>query len=405
VIADLHAHYPMHLQPKVRGSVLRLVASAPGRWSLLDAARSFLIRAASRVGNYRRYDTGPRVTVPLLHSGGVGLALSVLYSPFDEMDLGKRYGSPPDPKYFPALIRQLVDVEAEVAGEQVGRARIVRHPDELKAAADAREVALVHCVEGGFHLGANPEEIDRNVAELAARGCFYVTLAHLFYRSLATNVNAIPFVPDRVYDLLFPMPAGVGLTDLGRAAVRALVREGVIVDLSHMSETCLGQTLTLLDELDPDRTVPVIASHSGYRFGRDPYNLSAETIERIASRDGVVGVILSIHQTADGLGYPRNLDDSLAVIYRHVDRLREIAGSHRHTAIGTDFDGFVKPTLPGLEDERDLARLETPLIGRYGSDDAELIASGNVLRLAHTYWRGGLTPESPPPSRGARSRE
>jgi membrane dipeptidase len=200
------------------------------------------------------------------------------------------------------------------------------------------------------------------------------------------------------------MPAGVGLTDLGRAAVRALVREGVIVDLSHMSETCLEQTLTLLDELDPDRTVPVIASHSGYRFGRDPYNLSAETIERIASRDGVVGVILSIHQAADGLGYPRNLEDSLAVIYRHVDRLREIAGSHRHTAIGTDFDGFVKPTLPGLEDERDLTRVETALIGRYGSDDAELIASGNVLRLAHTYWRGGLTPESPLPLRGARKR-
>ena len=396
MIADLHAHYPMHLRPKLHGSLVRLIASAPGRWRLLDEVRFMLVHAASLIGNYQRYNTGPRVTVPLLHQGGVGLALSVLYSPFDEMDLRKRYGSPPDSTYFPTLIRELEDVEAEVAREQVGRARIVHHPDELKAAVDAGEVALVHCVEGGFHLGGTPEEIDRNVTELAARGCLYVTVAHLFYRSVATNVNAIPFLPDRIYDLLFPMPEEVGLTELGRAAVRAMAREGVLVDLSHMSATGIEQTLTLLDELDPGRAVPVIASHGGYRFGRDPYNLSVETIERIAARNGVVGLILAVHQAAEGLGYPRNLDDSLALLYRHIDRLREITGSHRHTAIGTDFDGFIKPTLPGLENARDLARLETGLIDRYGPDDAELITSANVIRLAHTYWRGGLTPEGPP---------
>jgi microsomal dipeptidase-like Zn-dependent dipeptidase len=404
VIADLHAHYPMHLRPKARGSLLDLVASAPGRSRLLDAVRSAIVRTASLVGNYQRYDTGPRVSVPLLQSGGVGLALSVLYSPFDEMDLGKRYGAPPDHTYFPTLIRQLEDVEEEVGAEHIGRARIVHHPDELKDAADAGEVALAHCVEGGFHLGATPDEVERNVAELAARGCFYVTLAHLFYRSLATNANAIPFLSDRVYDFLFPMPEGVGLTELGRAAVRALVRRRVLVDVSHMSETGLEETFELLDEIDPRQTVPVIASHAGYRFGGERYNLSAETIERIAARGGVVGVILSIHQAADGLGYPRKLDDSLAVVYRHVDRIREITGSHRHTAIGTDFDGFVKPTLPGLEDERDLARLETALVGRYGPDDAELITSANVVRLAHTYWRGGLTVERPAQRRQARAR-
>src|SRR5204862_1934042 len=175
-----------------------------------------------------------------------------------------------------------------------------------------------HCVEGGFHLGSTPEEIDRNVAELAARGCFYVTLAHLFYRSVATNVNAIPFLSDRLYDFLFPMPDGVGLTDLGRAAVRSLVARRVLVDTSHMSERCAEETFDLLDELDPGRTVPVLASHTGYRFGNERYNLAPPAIERIADRGGVIGVILSIHQAADGLGYPRTLDDSLAVVFRHI---------------------------------------------------------------------------------------
>jgi microsomal dipeptidase-like Zn-dependent dipeptidase len=404
VIADLHSHYPMHLAPKVRGSLVRLIASAPGRWRLLDAVRSVLVRLASRFGNYERYDSGPRVTVPLLHSGGVGLALSVLYSPFDEMDLGKHYGSPPDSSYFPTLLRQLEDVEAHVAHQEAGQARFVHHPDELQGATEAGEVALVHCIEGGFHLGASADEIDRNVAELARRGCFYVTLAHLFYRSVATNVNAIPFLPDSLYNLLFPMPDGVGLTELGRAAVRAMAREGVIVDLSHMSEAGVEATLGLLDEVNPGRSVPVIASHGGYRFGDDPYNLSAETIERIAARGGVVGIILAVHQAADGLGNPRNLDDSLAVIYRHIDRIREITRSHRHTAIGSDLDGFIKPTLPGLENARDLARLESALVDRYGPDDAELITSANVLRVAHSYWRGGLSPEGPRRPRGARPR-
>ena len=83
------------------------------------------------------------------------------------------------------------------------------------------------------------------------------------------------------------------------------------------------------------------------------------------------------------------------MLYRHIDRIREITGSHRHTAIGTDFDGFIKPTLPGLEDAGDMHRLEDALNDRYGADDAELIASANVLRLARSYWRGGLE-ENPP---------
>ena len=401
MIADLHAHYQMHLRPRVKGVLVRLVASAPGRWSALDLVRSGLIRTASVFGNYQRYDSGPRVTVPLLHAGGVGVAFSALYSPFDEMDLAKRYGSPPDASCFPTLIRQLEDVEAEVASDHVGRAQVVHDPDELERVIAAGEVALIHCVEGGFHLGPTPDAIDASVSELAKRGCFYITLAHLFYRSVSTNVNAIPFLPTRIYDRFFPMPPDTGLTDLGRAAVRAMVRERVIVDLSHMDARAIDDTLGLLDGLDPAQEVPVIASHAGYRFGHEAYNLTPETLERIAARDGVVGIILATHQAADGLGHPNHIDDSFAVLYRHIDRIREITGSHRHTAIGTDYDGFIKPTLPGLEDEGHLYRAEDALHDRYESDAAEAISSGNVLRLARSYWRGGLE-ENPPATPASR---
>ena len=35
--------------------------------------------------------------------------------------------------------------------------------------------------------------------------------------------------------------------------------------------------------------------------------------------------------------------------------IHDAVGSHEHTAIGTDLDGFVKPTLAGLDRAEDLA--------------------------------------------------
>jgi membrane dipeptidase len=387
MIVDLHAHYPMHLVPRGERSVVELVASAPGRARILDVVRAWMLRTASRVGNYESLSSGPRVTVPGLKAGGVGVALSVLISPFDEMDLTLRYGSPPLDRYFPTLLRQLDDTEREVGELFPDQATIALTPAQMDAAIEAGRVALVHCVEGGFHLGSTPEKVDRAVTELARRGVAYITLAHLFWRSVAANEPAIPFLPDRVYRMLFPQP-GVGLSELGRAAIRAMVRERVLIDLSHMNGAALRETFALLDDLDPERQVPVIASHVGYRFGRQKYNLDAATIERIAQRGGVIGVILSEHQAADGLRRPRtsSLGESLEVVFRHLDRIREITGSHRHAAIGSDHDGFIKPTLAGLMDSASLGRLDGPLTDRYGVTDARLILSGNALRLLRTHW-------------------
>jgi microsomal dipeptidase-like Zn-dependent dipeptidase len=175
-----------------------------------------------------------------------------------------------------------------------------------------------------------------------------------------------------------------------------MARERVLIDLSHMSQSAIDDTFALLDELDPGREVPVIASHAAYRFGRQGYNLSQEVVERIAARDGVIGLIFAEHQAADGLRRTRTetLDDSLAILYRHVNRIAEITGSHYHTAIGTDLDGFIKPTLAGLHHAGSLALLQRALRQRFGAEDAELITSANALRLLRGYWRGTGDPQA-----------
>ena len=95
MIADLHAHYAMHLVPDAAGTV-EVAARARGRRGLRDRWRALVVGVASRFANYQSFDSGPRVTLSSLREGGVGVLLSVLYSPFDEMDLKRPYGSPPD---------------------------------------------------------------------------------------------------------------------------------------------------------------------------------------------------------------------------------------------------------------------------------------------------------------------
>lgn len=376
---------------------MRLLRSRRERRRLSAWARALLVGLASLFANYRSLFSGPRVHVGYMRDGGVGVALSVLYSFFDELDLGE--GPRPRPGYLQSISDQAREVERHVADHHRDKATVVHDPQELGAAQAAGRLALVHCVEGGFHLGPTPDEVAAAVRRLAELGVAYVTLAHLIWRGVATNAPALPFFTDEEYRRRLPQPEE-GLSDLGEAAVEAMVRERVLIDVSHMSERSLADTFALLDRLDPERSVPVLATHAGYRFGTQEYMLSSATLRRIAERDGVLGLIFAQHKLYDGLdlstkrwlGLPirrrPRFEHSFEVLCRHIDRIHEVAGSHRHTAIGSDLDGFIKPTLPGLEDMRDMANLQRALRDRYGEADGELICSGNALRLLTSYWRG-----------------
>jgi microsomal dipeptidase-like Zn-dependent dipeptidase len=391
VITDLHAHFPMHLVPRGRSDLRLVLASARERRRVRDRLRALLIGLASRVANYRSLFSGPRVRAEYMREGGVGVALSVLYSFFDEVDL--LHGSRPRAGYLSTLEDQLTTVEDHVREQHDDGLVVVRNAAELDEARGAGRVALVHCVEGGFHLGEDPAGVATAVERLAGRGVAYITLAHLIWRQVATDAPALPFMSDEQYHRWFPQPAE-GLSDLGEAAVRAMVEHRILVDVSHMSERAVAETFDLLDELDPSRSVPVIASHSGFRFGAQEYMLPPATLRRIAERDGVVGLIFATHQLQDGLARPRRLsrpfERGFDILRQHVDAIAQATGSHRHTALGSDFDGFIKPTLPGLQDMRDMARLETALRAHYGEEDGERICSGNTLRVLS--WWGGTGP-------------
>jgi microsomal dipeptidase-like Zn-dependent dipeptidase len=388
MIVDWHAHYPMQVvQDLTPHSTVDRMRRVRGRATLGDRIRALILDLASRIGSDRDEHSGPRITVAGLAEADVGVMMSVLFRPFEEMDLSKPYAAPPESRYFPALLRDLDAVERHVAALADRRLRLAHDRAELEACLADGVTALVHCVEGGFHLGDGDEEIAANCAELARRGVAYVTVAHLFFRQVATNAPAIPFIPDPLYGVLFPQRGRDRLTPRGEAVVRGLVANRILIDLSHMDPPAIGETFALLDELDPAGELPVVSTHAGYRFGRQQYMHDDETVRRIARRDGVIGLIMAQHQLNDGLRKERTstLAQSLDVIRRHVDKLAEVTGSHRHVALGTDFDGFIKPTMSGLESTGDLRRLEEALQRHYG-DDAELMTSGNSLRVLRRLW-------------------
>lgn len=382
MIVDLHMHFP--------------IRSSPGAWwgggrsSYGDAALSLVTGAFARLASDRRPWSGRRVTLPGLRKGEVGVAFSVLYSPYHEFDpwglVTRGYGCPGTPRATEAIVRQCDMVERAVEAADTGH--VVAHDwAELTAAIDAARPVLVHCVEGGFHLGDSPQRVDLAVAALARRGVVYITLAHLFWRSVAACVPIVPFLPEPLYSTLFPMPRQ-GLSELGRVAVKSMVAHRVLVDITHMNRAAIEETLAILDEADPSRQVPVIASHAMPRFGSLEYGLDDDVVRAIAERDGVIGLPLASRLLSDGRQKsPQTFAETTELLFDHIDRLARTTGSHRHTAIGSDLDGFVKPP-PGLEDASRLAMLSRVLEEHYGAEIAQMFCADNALRVLQSVWGG-----------------
>ena len=380
MLVDLHAHFPMHLLvDEQQRTHERARVWLRQRW------QGRVVELISRVANYEGPRDSPSVTEQQMREGGVGVALSMLYQPFNEIDLTESYGAPPRASYFSDLVDQRQTVE-DYVHDHAGEIAIAHSVSELNSLLHGGVPILIHAVEGGFQLGRDPAEVRRNVQELAGLGIAYVTVAHLFFRDVATNAPALPFLPDWLYNLAFPQGKGEGLTPLGHAVIDAMVDEGILIDLTHMRAQSIKDVLAQLDARDPAREIPVLATHMAYRFGGLQYSLDDETIRAVAARGGVLGCILCEHFMTSGLSVASSLQGSLEALCRHIDKIHELTGSYDNIGIGSDLDGYIKPALPGLEDMSRMTDLQAHLRTRYGAADAEKICSGNALRVLRAEW-------------------
>ena len=119
--------------------------------------------------------------------------------------------------------------------------------------------------------------------------------------------------------------SGGGLTDLGKAYVRNAQAQGILVDVSHISDEGFWDIIKMTQ-------APVIASHSNSRaVCAHSRNLTDEMFRAIRDTGGVAG----INQYAAFLGENPSLD----TVCDHILHFLELDPEGTHIALGGDLDG------------------------------------------------------------------
>ena len=273
---------------------------------------------------------------------------------------------------------------------------LARTADDVRRAHAQNKIAALMGVEGGHMIGDDIRVV-RIFADLGVR---YMTLTH--------------FYNDEWADSSTDKPAHNGLTDFGKQIVREMNRQGILVDISHVSDK------TFYDALGVSKA-PLIASHSSCRALCDHVrDMSDDMIKALAAQGGVIQINYerSFIDQAYKDAYDRetggvtkhlsevtkNCNNDEACISREMSKLQEkltaegklphvswqrvidhidhsvkLVGAD-HVGLGSDFDGADMPD--GLEDCSKLPKITEALLRQgYSESDIRKILGENTLRV------------------------
>jgi membrane dipeptidase len=170
---------------------------------------------------------------------------------------------------------------------------------------------------------------------------------------------------------------GPGLTEAGKALVRACNRLGIMLDLSHLNEAGFWDVADRSED-------PLVATHSGvHAITASSRNLTDKQLDAIRDSEGIVGVNFHV-----GFLHPEGNSDaaatSLTAIVDHLEYMVSRMGID-HVALGSDFDGAAMPH--DLKDAAGLPKLAEELRRRGYDDDAlRKIGYENWLRVFTKTW-------------------
>ncbi|MDR1414951.1 MAG: membrane dipeptidase [Odoribacteraceae bacterium] len=294
-----------------------------------------------------RHDASVKVDLPKMREGLVDAVFMVAYLP-----QGSREEEPSREAAREAgeILRQVVSL-VEARGDEAG---IARTSADLHRLERAGKRAVFLAIENGYAIGKDLG----NIARFKAMGVAYITLCH----------NGVNDICDPARDNAASTgERHGGLSHFGRQVVREMNRQGIIVDVSHVSPESLRDVLAVSSR-------PVIASHSSARALHDhPRNLSDSQLKAIADKGGVVQVCLYKHF----IGANATVMEAV----EHVEHVVKIVGID-HVGIGSDFDGDEGTMLPGCRAVNELINITVELLRRgHSPADLEKLWGGNLLRL------------------------
>lgn len=315
-----------------------------------------------------------------------------LDAPFMSIYIPSSYQQQPDKGK--ALADSLINMINTIATEIPDKFVRANSPTEVEAAFKAGKVALPLGIENGAPIGDDLA----NVKYFYDKGIRYITLTH-------GKDNQIC---DSSYDTTGTWN---GLSPFGRTVVQEMNKVGIMVDISHVSDSTFYQVMKL-------SKAPCIASHSSCRFYTPGFirNMSDDMIKLLGEKNGVIQInfgstfldsTVRAKNEANRKRLQAILDekklkftDSLAkpvvdqfqkdnpslfadveTVADHIDHVVKLVGIN-HVGIGSDFDGVGDSLPTGLKDVSQYPNLIYVLLKRgYTEEDIEKICYKNVWRV------------------------
>jgi len=277
------------------------------------------------------------------------------------------------------------------------------HPDKFAVAVSPKEVEKnfkkgIVSLPMGMENGAPIEDDLANVEYFHERGIRYITLTH----------SKDNLICDSSYDTTYTWN---GLSPFGEKVVAEMNRVGIMVDISHVSDSTFYDVLKITQ-------APVIASHSSCRKFTPGFerNMNDHMIKMLGENGGVMQINFGTNFLDGELAKKRDAQrDELVTLLRekgltyrddeaepiieqfqkdnpslyadvktvadHIDHVVSIAGVD-HVGFGSDYDGVGDSLPTGLKDVSQYPNLIYELLRRgYSEKDIEKMCYKNVWRV------------------------
>lgn len=315
-----------------------------------------------------------------------------LDAPFMSIYIPSSYQQQPD--MGKALADSLINMVRGIADAHPDKFGLAGTPAEVDEHFKAGRIALPMGMENGAPIGHDLA----NVKYFYDRGIRYVTLTH-------GKDNQIC---DSSYDTLNTWN---GLSPFGEEVVHEMNRVGIMVDISHVSDSTFYDVLKITK-------APVIASHSSLRYFTPGWqrNMSDDMVKALKGNGGIIQINFgstfldsAVSRANDAnrkklqailreqnLGFRDEAAKPIIDAFRkenpslyadvktvvdHIDRVVQLAGID-HVGIGSDYDGVGDSLPTGLKDVSQYPNLIYELLRRgYSPEDIAKICYENVWRV------------------------
>ena len=173
----------------------------------------------------------------------------------------------------------------------------------------------------------------------------------------------------------------------GRELIKKIEELGLILDVTHLSDTCFWEAMDLYNGV-------LWASHHNCRaLVNHNRQFSDEQILEITNRGGVIGAALDawmlVPNWKRGISTPQNMNVTLENVADNIDHICQLTGNCNHVGIGTDLDGaFGKEQSPkDLDTIADLQKFTELFTTRgYSKSDIKNIFHRNFLGFLERAW-------------------